>query len=114
MSTTNEYAEFILSQFDMPEEITSRKMMGEYVLYYKGKVFGGIYDNRLLVKITEAGREIIPNAPQELPYDGAKPMLLVEDVDNKELLYRLVSSMYDELPMPKPKKKKNIAEDKKG
>lgn len=106
MATTKEYAEFIVSQLDTLEEIASRKMMGEYVLYYKSKVFGGIYDNRFLVKITEGGRRVIPDAPEEIPYEGAKPMLLVEDVDDKELLNRLLKAMYDELPMPKPKKKK--------
>jgi len=106
MATTKEYAEFIVSQLDTLEEIGSRKMMGEYVLYYRGKVFGGIYDNRFLVKITETGRAVIPNAPEEIPYKGAKPMLLVEDVDDKELLSRLLIAMYNELPMPKPKKKK--------
>ncbi|MEA4973763.1 MAG: TfoX/Sxy family protein [Candidatus Metalachnospira sp.] len=106
MATTKEYADFIISQLDTLGDTASRKMMGEYVLYYRGKVFGGLYDNRLLVKITEAGKNVIPDAPEEIPYQGAKPMLLVEDVDDKELLNRLISSMYDELPMPKPKKKK--------
>lgn len=106
MATSKEYAEFIVSQLDTLDEIASRKMMGEYVLYYRGKVFGGIYDNRFLVKITQGGRDVIPKAPEEIPYGGAKPMLLVEEVENKELLNRLLNAMYDELPMPKPKKKK--------
>ncbi len=106
MATSKEYAEFIVSQLDTLDEIASRKMMGEYVLYYRGKVFGGIYDNRFLVKITQGGRDVIPNAPEEIPYGGAKPMLLVEEVENKEILNRLLNAMYDELPMPKPKKKK--------
>lgn len=106
MATTKEYAEFIVSQLDILEEISLRKMMGEYVLYYRGKVFGGIYDNRFLVKITKGSKNIMPSASEEIPYKGAKPMLLVEDVEDKELMYRLLTAMYDDLPMPKPKKKK--------
>lgn len=106
MATTKEYAEFILSQI---EGVTARKMMGEYVLYYQGKVFGGLYDNRLMVKITEAGKALLPDAIQEPPYEGAKPMFLIEDVDDKEFLNRLIPAMQDQLPVPKPKKKKNTA-----
>lgn len=81
-------------------------MMGEYILYFRGKIFGGIYDDRFLIKITKASRKLIPDAIEELPYDGAKLMLLVEDVDNKDFLYQLVMEMYKELPTPKLKKKK--------
>ena len=88
MASTKEYLEFVLEQLSELEEISSRAMMGEYILYYRGKVFGGIYDDRLL----------------ELPYDGAKEMLLVDDVDNREFLCKLVQSMWEELPEKKKKK----------
>lgn len=81
-------------------------MMGEYIIYYRGKVVGGIYDDRFLVKPTKSATAMMPNAVMELPYDGAKEMLLVDDVDNKDFLTGLFNSMYDELPAPKLKKKK--------
>jgi TfoX/Sxy family transcriptional regulator of competence genes len=81
-------------------------MMGEYILYYRGKIFGGIYDERFLIKITKSSRELMSEAIEELPYDGAKPMLLVDEVDNKEFLYQLITNMYEELPDPKVKKKR--------
>lgn len=81
-------------------------MMGEYILYYRGKIFGGIYDDHLLVKITKASKQLMPEAIEELPYDGAKPMLLVDNVDDKESLYQLITKMYEELPTPKVKNKK--------
>ena len=79
-------------------------MMGEYVLYYGGKAVGGIYDNRLFAKVTPFSVKILQNAPKELPYEGAKEMLLVEDIENRELLKALFESMYEELPEPKKKK----------
>ena len=79
-------------------------MMGEYILYYQDKIIGGIYDNRFLVKPTKSAREKMPDAPLELPYDGAKPMLLVDNVENRDFLKELVLSMYDELPVVKKKK----------
>ena len=81
-------------------------MMGEYILYFQGKIFGGIYDDRFLVKITKVSRQLMTEATEELPYDGAKPMLLIDNVDNKEFLCRLITEMYEELPTPKVKKKK--------
>ena len=81
-------------------------MMGEFIIYYKGKIIGGIYDDRLLVKPVQSAINYMPNAVYELPYDGAKEMLLVDDVDNKEFLIGLFDAMYDDLPAPKPKKKK--------
>jgi len=78
--------------------------MGEYILYYEGKVIGGIYDDRFLVKVTKSSREKMPDAELELPYEGAKEMLLVDDVENKEFLRELLESMYPELPLPKKKK----------
>ena len=81
-------------------------MMGEFIIYYKGKIIGGIYDDRLLVKPVQSAINYIPNAVYELPYDGAKEMLLVDEVDNKEFLIGLFDAVYDNLPAPKPKKKK--------
>lgn len=79
-------------------DISYRLMMGEYILYYKGKVFGGIYDNRFLVKITKSSTALLPNASKELPYEGAKEMLLVDEVENKNFLRELIMSMCAELP----------------
>ncbi|AKN31287.1 transcriptional regulator [Clostridium carboxidivorans P7] len=106
MASSQEYLDFIIGQLDTLDNVSFRKMMGEYILYFRGKIFGGIYDDRFLVKITKASRRLMLEAIEELPYDGAKPMLLVENVDNKELLYQLITEMYEELPMPKAKKKK--------
>ncbi len=77
--------------------------MGEYVLYYRGKVFGGIYDDRFLVKPTKSAKAMMPDADMELPYEGAKEMILVDDVDNREFLRKLVEAMYEDLPAPKKK-----------
>ena len=81
--------------------MSARAMMGEYVLYYGGKVVGGVYDNRLLVKPTKSAVALLPNAPRELPYEGAKEMLLVEDIEDRELLKKLFEAMYEKLPEPK-------------
>lgn len=106
MASSQEYLDFIIEQLYTLDDVSYRKMMGEYILYYRGKIFGGIYDDRLLVKITKASRQLMLEAIEELPYDGAKSMLLVDDVDNKEFLYQLITKMYEELPTPKVKKKK--------
>jgi len=106
MSSSKEYLNFILEQLFELEEITYRAMMGEYIIYYRGKIVGGIYDDRLLVKPVKSAIEYMPNAKYEAPYDGAKEMLFVDDVDNKEFLTGLFDAMYDELPLPKPKRKK--------
>ena len=79
-------------------------MMGEYILYYRGKVFGGIYDDRLLVKNVKAAADLLPNAPRELPYDGAREMILVDNVEDREFLRELVDAMYEELPNTKKRK----------
>lgn len=105
MSSTKAYLDFILEQLSDLPDITYRAMMGEYILYYRGKIVGGIYDDRLLVKPTKSALAAMPNAPYELPYEGAKPMLLVEDVDSKDALTALFQAMYPELPAPKAKKK---------
>jgi TfoX/Sxy family transcriptional regulator of competence genes len=106
MASSKEYLEFILGQLSRLEDITYRAMMGEYILYYKGKIVGGIYDDRLLVKPVKAAIAYMPTASYELPYGGAKEMLLVDGVDDKEYLSALFETMYTELPTPKPKKKK--------
>lgn len=105
MASSKEYLQFVLGQLSGLEEITYRAMMGEFILYYRGKIVGGIYDDRLLVKPIESARAYMPAASYELPYEGAKEMLLVEEVDNKEFLTGLFHAMYDELPTPKPKRK---------
>lgn len=106
MASSKAYLEFILGQLSELEEVTYRAMMGEFILYYRGKVVGGIYDDRLLVKSVASAVRYMPGASYELPYEGAKEMLLVEEVDEKEFLAGLFRAMYEELPTPKPKKKK--------
>ena len=105
MPSSKEYLNFVLDQCG---GLSARAMMGEYVLYYGGKVVGGVYDNRLLVKPTKSAVSLLRNAPRELPYDGAKEMLLVEDLEDRELLKKLFEAMYRELPEPKKKKKGNL------
>ena len=104
MASGKEYLEFILEQLSELEEISFRAMMGEYIIYYKGKVIGGIYDDRFLVRPVKAARDLMPEAASEVPYEGAKEMLLVDDVENKEFLRELLEAMYPELPLPKKKK----------
>ena len=105
MASDREYLQFILGQLSEPDEITYRAMMGEFILYYWGKIVGGIYDNRLLVKPVKSAVSYMPEATYALPYEGGKEMLLVEEVDSKEYLTGLFRAMYEELPAPKPKKK---------
>ena len=106
MASSKEYLHFILEQLSTLDDISYRAMMGEYILYYRGKIVGGIYDDRLLVKKTKAVLELMPAAVCDFPYEGAKEMLLVEEVDNKEFLTKLFDAMYDELPSPKPRRRK--------
>ena len=101
MASSKEYLDFILEQLSELDDVTYRTMMGEYILYYCGKVIGGIYDDRFLVKPTKSAVTLMPDASRELPYDGAKEMLLVDNVENKGFLAELLSNMYDELPAPK-------------
>ena len=103
MASTKGYLEFILEQLSELDGISCRAMMGEYILYYRGKVFGGIYDDRLLVKPVPAAMKRMPDAPKELPYEGAKELLLVDRVDNREFLRELIESMWEELPEKKKK-----------
>ena len=104
MASHKEYLDFILEQISELEEITYRAMMGEYIIYYHGKIVGGIYDDRLLVKPVKSAISLMPDANYELTYEGAKEMLLVNDVDNKDFLTRLFNAMYNDLPAPKKKK----------
>ena len=101
MASSKGYLEYIMDQLSVLDDISSRAMMGEYIIYYRGKVIGGIYDDRFLVKPVKSAVNMMPDAEMELPYEGAKEMLLVDDVENRELLYELLEMMYDELPVPK-------------
>lgn len=104
MASTPEYLEYVLDLLQGLDDLTYRKMMGEYILYYRGKIFGGIYDDRFLLKPTKAVAAYLPDAPDALPYAGAKPMTLV-NIKDRDVLRQLVVAMYDELPEPKRKKK---------
>ena len=104
MTSTKEYLDFVLEQLSLLDDITCKAMMGEYIIYYHGKIIGGIYDNRFLVKNVKSAREKMPEAALELPYEGAKEMLLVDDVENREFLKELFDAVYDELPEPKKRK----------
>lgn len=106
MASSKEYLEYILEQLSELDDITYRAMMGEYIIYYKGRIAGGVYDNRFLVKPVKAAVKLLPDAPYEKPYEGAKEMLLIENTDDREFLAKLFSAMYDELPVPKKKSKK--------
>ena len=104
MASSKEYLDFILEQVSEFNNVSYKAMMGEFIIYYNGKIIGGIYDDRFLVKPVKSAIALMPNAKYELPYDGAKEMLLVDDVDNKEFLIGLFDALYDDLPAPKPKK----------
>lgn len=103
MASSKSYLDFILDQMSGLDGIAYRAMMGEYILYYRGKIIGGIYDNRLLLKPTSAAIALLPQAKYELPYEGAKAMLFVEDVDNRELLTALINVTYEALSQPRAK-----------
>ncbi len=105
MASTKDYLDFVLEQLSGLEEISYRPMMGEYILYYRGKVFGGIYDNRLLIKPVSSAAALMPDAPRELPYEGAKEMLMVENPEDRAFLEQLLNAAVDELPAPKKRKK---------
>ena len=104
MASSKEYLNFILEQLSGLDDVSYRAMMGEYIIYYRGKVVGGIYDDRFRVKPTKSAAAMMPDASRELPYDGAKEMLLVDDVDSKEHLRKLLEAMYEELPAAKRRK----------
>lgn len=104
MASSKEYLHFVLGQLSDLEGITYRAMMGEYVIYYNGKIVGGIYDDRFLVKPVKSAIEYMRTVSYELPYSEGKKMLLVDEIDDRKYLQGLLDTMYDELPMPKPKK----------
>lgn len=104
MPTRREYLDFILDQLSGLENLTYRMMMGEYIVYYRGKIAAYVCDDRLLVKPVESAKRMLPGAPFEPPYEGAKDMILIEDVDDREFLQELFEAMYEELPAPKKKK----------
>ena len=104
MASSRDYLTFVLDQLSGLDGITYRAMMGEFILYFRGRIVGGIYDDRLLVKPVPAALFLMPDAPRELPYPGAKEMLLVEDVDDAEFLQELFRAMYDELPPPRSRR----------
>lgn len=104
MASSKAYLDFILDQLSGLDEISCRAMMGEYILCYRGKIIGGIYDDRFLVKPTPSARAMMPQAEMELPYEGAKEMLVVDNVESREFLTALIDAMYDELPASRKKK----------
>lgn len=104
MASNKEYLNYVLDQLSDLKEITYKAMMGEFIIYYRKKIVGGIYDDRLLVKPVKSAIALMPTASYELPYEGAKEMLLVENIDDREFLTNLFISMFDELPAPKKKK----------
>lgn len=103
MASTYDYLDYVLQQLSLLDDISYRPMMGEFIIYYKDKIIGGIYDNRFLVKTTASASAMMPEAERQLPYEGTKEMLLVSDIENKDFLYKLIDRMYDELPSVKKK-----------
>ena len=106
MGSSKEYLQFILEQLAGLDGISYSPMMGEYIIYYRDKIVGGIYDDRFLVKPVPSAIRRFLAATYELPYEGGKEMLLVEEVDDKEFLKSLIEEMYEELPVPKNKRKR--------
>ena len=104
MASSKGYLDFILEQLSELDDVTYRAMMGEYIIYYRGKVIGGIYDDRFLVKPTKSAVALMPDADEELPYEGAKRMLLVDNVEDRDFLRELIEAIYEELPAPKKRK----------
>ena len=105
MASSKGYLDFILEQLSGVEGIAFRAMMGEYILYCRGKIIGGIYDDRFLIKPTKSAKNMMPCAPMETPYEGAKQMLLVDSVDSRAFLCSLVEAVCAELPEPKTRKR---------
>jgi len=101
MASGKEYLDFILWQLSELDDVSYRAMMGEYIIYYRGKIVGGIYDDRFLVKPTKSAMAMMPDAEFALPYEGAKKMLVVDEVDSRDFLRELLEEMYPELPAPK-------------
>ena len=112
MASEKEYLEFIMEQLSDLDDVTYRAMMGEYIIYCRGKIVGGIYDDRFLVKPTESALAMMPEAEKALPYDGAKEMLLVDNVEDRTFLQKLIEAIYDELPAPKTKQNRKTNQTK--
>ena len=108
MASSKDYVNYVLEQLSHLQDIICRPMMGEFLMYYRGKLVGGIYDDRLLVKPTERAQALLPNASLELPYQGAKLMLAVDCIEDRETMEYLFNALYDELPAPKHKKPKKL------
>lgn len=104
MASSKAFLDFIMDQLSSLRHVSFRAMMGEYVIYYKGKVIGGIYDDRFLVKQTKAAKELMPDTKIVVPYEGSKGLYLVDNVDDREFLRELIEKMYEELPEPKTKR----------
>lgn len=109
MASSLDFVEYVCEQLAGAGEITYKKMFGEYGVYCNGKIFGVICDDQLFVKKTAAGAMVLPDCPEAAPYEGAKAHFLIEDVDDRDLMARFIVATYDELPAPKPKKKKPAA-----
>ena len=105
MASSKEYLDYLLEQLSDLDDISYRAMMGEYIIYYRGKIVGGIYDDRFLIKPVKSAKVMMPDASMELPYEGAKEMILIDDVDDRDFLNELLDAMYDELPAPRKKRK---------
>lgn len=105
MASSREYLEFVLDRLSELDEISCRTMMGEFIIYFRGKIIGGVYDDRFLIKPTPAAKALLPEAEMVLPYQGAREMMLVEEGVGSQLLSELVEKMYEELPQPKRKRK---------
>lgn len=106
MASSRRYLEFILGQLSDLDEITYKSMMGEFIIYYRGRIAGGIYDDRLFVKPVKSAIMYMPTSRNESPYKGAKEMLIVDEVDDRDFLTGLFQAIYEELPVPRPKKSK--------
>ena len=104
MTSSKQYLEYILERLSGLDDISHRAMMGEYIIYYRGKIIGGIYDDRFLIKPVKSAKAMMPNADMELPYEGAREMILVDETENEDFLKELIETMYDELPSPRKRK----------
>ena len=109
MASSKEYLDFVLEQLSELDGVTYRAMMGEYIIYWRGRVVGSIYDNRFLVKPTPSAAAMMPEAERELPYEGGREMLLVDNVESRDFLRELLEAMYEELPVPKKKKNEKLS-----
>ena len=104
MTSSKQYLEYILERLSGLDDISYRAMMVEYIIYYRGKIIGGIYDDRFLIKPVKSAKAMMPNADMELPYEGAREMILVDETENEDFLKELIEAMYDELPSPRKRK----------